>query len=219
MVAAEAPFARWCHPASSPWPMVEAPCKASDGGAGNVGEQLQLRNETQDIGPHTFCKQTCDPGLGYEWTMDAWFWAVCPWMLTKGKDNQSDAEAANVLNPGFLLAQGRWDDIGVHMWQLKASLTSGIWTASNAFTLARLLEKNSRVCRWAFNAFRGKDTRFGAAWSCRLQYRYRGFFSVVRIPTYRGKRSCTVVVQAFSEAKLWLGRASSYMESCGQLCC
>ena len=63
-------------------------------------------------------KQTCGPHLPRK-SLQAWYEQE---ILV-----QEILEKATGL--GFLLPQGRWDDIGVHIWQLKASLTSGILDA------------------------------------------------------------------------------------------
>ena len=57
----------------------------------------------------------------------------------RGKDGQSDAEASHVLNPLYL-DEDSWDNLGMHVFQLKASLTTGMWTASSGFQPAELLE-------------------------------------------------------------------------------
>ena len=57
----------------------------------------------------------------------------------RGKDAQSDAEACHVLNP-FYISKERWDDMGLHLWQLKLGLSCGSWTGCSGFRPIELLE-------------------------------------------------------------------------------
>ena len=61
----------------------------------------------------------------------------------RGKDGQSDAEAAHVLNPAYLIGKNGaefWDSLGMTMFQFKLALSCGMWTASEGFTPLELLE-------------------------------------------------------------------------------
>ena len=72
----------------------------------------------------------------------------------KGKDGQSDSEALHLLNPAYL-TQNRWDDLGVHVWQLKASLLCGQWTGTAGFNPEQLFQ----------NAAVGNLDKFGSTFS------------------------------------------------------
>ena len=70
----------------------------------------------------------------------------------RGKDGQSDKEASHVVAPLYI-QNDSWDDLGMHMFQLRASLTCGMWTASSGFDPPQILE----------NAATGlNDIRWGA---------------------------------------------------------
>ena len=65
--------------------------------------------------------------------------AGLPMSSYRGKDGQSDLEAAHVLNPAYL-CEDAWDNLGMHCFQLKLALSCGQWTASGAFNPSQLLE-------------------------------------------------------------------------------
>ena len=58
----------------------------------------------------------------------------------RGKDGQSDAEAAQLLNPYYLSTVEQWDDLGLHLFQLKVSLGPSQWMGSGAYKPEELLE-------------------------------------------------------------------------------
>lgn len=62
----------------------------------------------------------------------------------RGKDVQSDREAAHLLCPVYL-KEDRWDNLGSHVFQLKISLATGNWTGSRGFNPHQNLE-NAATC-------------------------------------------------------------------------
>ena len=62
----------------------------------------------------------------------------------RGKDVQSDREAAHLLCPVYL-KEDRWDNLGSHVFQLKISLATGNWIGSRGFNPHQNLE-NAATC-------------------------------------------------------------------------
>lgn len=61
-----------------------------------------------------------------------------PVVAYRGHDNQSDKEAAHLLNPAAIPPV--WDRYGVVLWQFFAALTTGQWLSSKQFEPLELLE-------------------------------------------------------------------------------